>query len=206
MTMHTASQVLAIGSVACVLAAALVLVRLHLLPTGLDPQRDAVSDYGTTRYHLYYRAMVVLLGAGAALLTAVLDRDGHAGGLGLFFLSVFAAARIAIAFFMTDPPGRPATTEGRVHLVLAAIAFTAIAFGAADITSSLLDAPTWSGGVAGPLRFEARAVAVTAVLTGLARVAPAARARAFGMVERLLYVAMLAWLLTVGLHLVVLAG
>ena len=58
------------------IAAALVLVRLHTLPTGLDPRRDAVSDYGATAFHLYYRAMVVMLGVGAACLALALHRTG----------------------------------------------------------------------------------------------------------------------------------
>src|SRR5207248_2262848 len=51
-----------------VIAAALVLIRLHTLPTGLDPRRDAISDYGTTPFHLYYRVMV------AAAIAALASR------------------------------------------------------------------------------------------------------------------------------------
>ena len=204
--MNSGTEALAVGAAACVIAAGLVLGRLHLLPTGLDPARDPVSDYGTTRHHLYYRAMVVLLGAGAGLLIVVLARDGHAGDRGLVFLGVFAASRLAIAGFMTDRSGRRPTRTGRIHLVLAAAAFTTIAFAANDITGSLVGSPNWSGGVASPLRFAAHAVAVTAVLTALAFVLPDLRRRLLGMVERLLYVAMIAWLLIAALHVVVLAG
>jgi len=35
----------------CVGASAAILAALHFLPTGLDPVRYAVSDYGWTRYH-----------------------------------------------------------------------------------------------------------------------------------------------------------
>lgn len=59
----------------CVAASGVVLVALHLVPTGLDPIRYAVSDYGWTRYHLGYRAMVVLQGAGAILIA----RSGWTG-------------------------------------------------------------------------------------------------------------------------------
>jgi hypothetical protein len=43
----------------CVAVSAAILISLHFLPTGLDPIRYAVSDYGWTAYHLGYRAMVV---------------------------------------------------------------------------------------------------------------------------------------------------
>ncbi|MDX6666161.1 MAG: hypothetical protein QOG68_2367 [Solirubrobacteraceae bacterium] len=204
--MHTATQVLAIGAAACFIAATLTLLRVHLLPTGLTPLSDAVSDYGAGAYHRYYRAMVVLLGAGTGLLVVGLARDSEAGALGLTFLGIYAAARLAIAWFMTDLPGRPVTTEGRVHLVLAAIAFTSIAFGASDVTTSVQDSPGWNGGVSGVLLFESRAIVVTAVLTLVAYLVPQVRERAFGAVERLLYVAGVAWLVTTATHLAVLAA
>ncbi|HWX52833.1 MAG TPA: hypothetical protein VNY34_06050, partial [Solirubrobacteraceae bacterium] len=68
-------MVLGIAAAACVAAATALLVRMHLLPTGLDPVEDAVSDYGTTRLHGHYRTMVILLGAGAVLLAIGLERS-----------------------------------------------------------------------------------------------------------------------------------
>src|SRR4051795_4547464 len=84
-----------------VLAAALIVVRLHTLPTGLDPRRDAVSDYGATAFHLYYRAMVVMLGLSAACLAIALHRTGDVRTSGQIWLWIFAASRVAIAGFMT---------------------------------------------------------------------------------------------------------
>jgi hypothetical membrane protein len=204
--MRTGTEVLAIAATACFIAATLVLLRAHLLPTGHHPQRDAVSDYGVGPYHRYYRAMVVLLGLGAGLLAAGLARDSEAGTVGLAFLGAYALARLAIAFFMTDLPGEAVTTAGRIHVVLAAIAFTSIAFATTDLTSSLEGSPGWSGDVSGALRFESKAIVVTAVLTLVCFLAPAARERVFGLIERLLYAASLAWLLTASIHLAVLAG
>src|SRR3954452_6545617 len=163
--MHSGTEILSIGASACFIASGLVLLRAHLLSTGLHWQVDAVSDYGTGAYHRYYRAMVLLLAVGSGLLLAALARDTEAGEVGLAFLGAYGAARVGIAFFMTDLPGQPPTPEGRVHLVLAAIAFTAIAFASVDLTSDLTDTPGWTGGVDGWLRFESSAVVVTAVLT-----------------------------------------
>lgn len=204
--MHASTEILAIGAAACFIAALLVFVRAHLLPTGYDAMRDAVSDYGVGAYHRYYRAMVLLLGVGTALLVIALARDTQAEDLGLAFLGAYAAARLGIAFFVTDLPGTPVTPAGRLHIVLAAIAFTAIAFGAADVTGAIDGSPGWTGDVAGMLRFEARAVAVTAALTLVCFLVPVARERVFGLVERLLYVASVAWLVTASIHLATLAG
>jgi hypothetical protein len=175
-------------------------------PGGRDLPLPAISDYGIGPHHRYYRAMVVLLGSGAALLLAALARGSDAGDRALTFLGVFAAARIATAFFMTDEPGGEVTTRGRVHVVLAAVAFTAIAFGSADTTSALEDTPGWSDGAGSVLRLAADAVGVTAVLTLAAYLVPQARERAFGIAERLLYVAIVGWLAVAALHLATLAA
>ena len=58
-------MVAALLGLVCVVAAGVILVALHFLPTGLDPIRYAVSDYGWSPYHFGYRAMVVLQGVGA---------------------------------------------------------------------------------------------------------------------------------------------
>src|SRR5881275_148325 len=99
------TSTLALAAMFLVIASALVLIRLHTLGTGVDPRRDAVSDYGTTPFHLYYRAMVVLLGLGAACLALALHRSGDVRTSGLVWLWIFAAARILIAGFMTVRPG-----------------------------------------------------------------------------------------------------
>jgi hypothetical protein len=46
MAKDTTTALLAGGATAALLAALIVLVRTHLLPTGHNPVRDAVSDYG----------------------------------------------------------------------------------------------------------------------------------------------------------------
>jgi hypothetical protein len=168
-------------SLLCFAAAAVLLARLHRLPTGLDPVRDAVSDYGTTRHHVLYRLMAASLGVGALLLAVGLARDTDARPL--LWLWIYGVSRIAIAWFMVDR-GEALTTEGRIHWLLAAAAFTSIAFGASDID--------WSGapGVLRPLGY---AVAAAAVATLVTRLIPPLR-RVFGLAERLLYAASLAWL------------
>jgi hypothetical protein len=174
---------LGVLATACFLAAAMLLVRLHLLRTGVDPVKEAVSDYGTTAFHLYYRAMVVALGAGAILLAIGLARDTDA--CSLYWLWIYGITRVLIAGFMTDRDPAPATAAGRIHLLLAAAAFTAIAFAASNID--------WdrAPGVLRPLGY---AVAATALATLVTRVVPRVR-NIFGLVERLLYLTSITWLL-----------
>ena len=178
-------MLLGLASTAGSMLAAILLLRLHLLPTGLNPVRDAVSDYGRTPFHRNYRAMVVLLGIAAALLALGLRADTDAGAL--LWLWLFAGCRIAIAWFMTDESTPPVTTQGRIHAVLAAGAFAAIAFAGANTR--------WTGEPAAidPL---GTLVWITAVITLLAMLIRPVRKRFFGLAERCLYDATIAWLVT----------
>lgn len=173
----------------CVASATALLLRLHLLPTGLDPIRDAVSDYGATRFHTYYRAMAVLLGVGGILLAIGLAQSTDAQDL--IWLWLYGASRIAISGFMTDREP-PLTREGRIHWLLAAVAFASIALAASNID--------WTGAPE-VLRTLGYAVAGSAIGTLLTRVAPPLRG-IFGLVERLLYLTSIVWLLTAALNLV----
>jgi len=174
---------LAVGALFLAIAAALVLIRLHTLPTGLDPRRDAISDYGATAFHLYYRAMVVMLGLSAACLAIALHRTGDVRTSGQIWLWIFAASRVAIAGFMTVTPERRVTVEAQIHLLLAAAAFTSIAFAAPLISSDLDLGQT-----------IASLVIASAVATLVFRAVKPLRSY-FGLVERILYVSFIAWLI-----------
>ncbi len=193
---------LAALSAASVAAGAISLIWVDRLPTGRSVVRDAVSDHGADpRYRLFYRVLVVSLGIGAALLLAALASGTGVARGGLIWLGVYAVSRVTIAFFPTDLPGAPVTPVGRVHLALAALAFAAIAFAAWDLAPALADEPGWDG-VSGVLSALRWAVVVTAVGTLLTRVVVSLRPW-FGLVERLLYAASVAFLLTVagaGVH------
>lgn len=180
---------LALLAATCVVVAALVLVWLHLQPTGLHWRSDAVSDYGTTSVHLGYRVMVVLFGAGGMLLALALGRRTAADGVG--WLWVYGLSRVAIAAFMTDRDPPPFTREGRIHWLLAAIAFTSIA-----LAGSKVD---WAGAPS-VLPTVGLVVAASAVATLVTRLLPPLRA-VFGAAERLLYLSTIVWLLIAALAL-----
>ena len=177
-------MILGLLALALLVVATLLLSRLHALPTGVDPASGAVSDYGTTEFHNHYRAMVVALGLAAAALALGLAIDTDAG-VALVWLWLYAASRVAIAAFMTDADAARPTREGRVHVVLAAVAFTSIAFAAPSVS--------WTGEPS-PLDAVGAAVAVTAVATLVTYVVPRLRS-VFGIAERLLYLTSIAWLM-----------
>ena len=173
----------------CVAASGVILIALHFLPSGLDPIRYAVSDYGWTSYHVGYRTMVVLQGVGALLIAIGLREQTDAASLG--WLYVYGVVRLLISRFMTDrePQGfRSLTRTGRIHMLLAGTAFASIA-----VAASHLD---WTGkpAVLGPLGWL---VSATAIATGTALVVPRIRRHALGLIERTHYAAAITWLIVV---------
>ena len=173
----------------CVSASGVILISLHLLPTGLDPIRYAVSDYGWTSYQWGYRTMVVLQGVGAVLIAVGLGQQTDAKSVG--WLYVYGIVRLLVSGFMTDrePESlRSLTRTDRIHILLAGTAFASIAVAASHID--------WTGEPAGlgPL---GRLVTATAIATGTAIVVQPIRRVALGLIERTHYAFALTWLMVV---------
>ena len=101
---------------------------------------DAESDYGRGPWYWLMDVNFLLrcalsLALAGALARSALARSAPArarGGLGL--LVTWAVCSGLLAFFADDPEGQPATASGRIHLVLAFIAFTCMAVGAIVIS------------------------------------------------------------------------
>jgi hypothetical protein len=167
---------------------------LHFLPTGYDPIRNAVSDYGVGQYRIWHRiAVVSLAAAGFATAIASAGMIRPEPGSVIVFLGVFAIARILIPLFPTDVEGQPHTRSGRVHWVLAITAFASLATAAGFFKGTALD------DVIGWV------VVSTAIFMIIALCAPRLR-RVFGFAERLFYFSMICWFLITGVELVLLAG
>jgi hypothetical protein len=187
-------MVAALLGLICVATSGVILIALHFLPTGLDPIRYAVSDYGWTSYHLGYRTMVVLQGVGAILIAVGLGQETDVKSLG--WLYVYGVVRLLVSGFMTDrdPASlRSLTRTGRIHVLLAGTAFASIA-----VAASHLD---WTGkpAVLGPLGWI---VTATAIATGTALVVSAIRRVALGLIERTHYAAAITWLIVVAASIV----
>jgi hypothetical protein len=178
---------------------AMALIYVHTRPTGYDPVRDAVSDYGVGPYRFWYRAAALTLGSAGILLASGIAATVRPEPVFVVaLLVVFGVARIAIVGFPVDLDRRRRSRAGRVHLLLAAVAFLTIAFAAAKLPRSVIADPGWSG-MEGMLRAIGWLVVVAAAATGLGLRIVSLRP-VFGLLERFLYVAMLAWFMTVSLH------
>jgi uncharacterized membrane protein len=165
------------------------------LPTGYNPIRNAVSDYGVGKYRVLHRVAVLsLAAAGYALAFASTSSAKPESDVVIGFLLVFAIARTIIPFFPTDIEGQTLTARGRVHWALAMIAFASLAFAAAYYTGSVLDdAVGW-------------VVVVAAGLLIVSLVLQRLRIRkVLGLFERVFYFSMICWFLVTGIELILLA-
>ena len=176
------------------------LVVLHLLPTGLSPVHNAVSQYGITRYRQGYRVLTIGLGvaglAAAALVADGFPRSGRT--LVVALLVLFGVCRLVISWFPMDRPGTSRSRHGAAHLALAAGAFISIALVASRM-QRVVGHPLGAG-------FQhALAIASWLLLIGLlgllvtGRFDP--RHRYFGAAERLIYAGSFLLLFATGLRL-----
>jgi hypothetical protein len=174
-----------------VAASAISLIAVHVVDRGVSPLSMAVSDYGAREHAWFYRLAAIWLGL-AGLLTAVVLADAifPKPSLTIFSLLVFAAARWAITIFPTDIEGEEGTSIGRSHLVLAVGAFAAIALAAALFPGEVAGDRFWSSHdtLLSALGWALPVVAV--LMAGTRAFVPAV----FGLVERVYYLCMFAWL------------
>ena len=182
---------LAVLALAATLTCFGLLVAVHLRPTGYDPLRNAVSDYGVGPSLPYYCAQTAAMALAAIFVAAALARTvDPAPKLVIVLLFVFAAARLAIPFFPTDLDRMRRTDTGVIHVLLAAVAFGTVAWAAATLPGRV----HWAG-----LTTLGWIVVVTAIATAFSL---RARMPYFGLVERSFYAATLGWLAFVAVRLI----
>lgn len=176
------------------------LVALHLLPTGLSPIRNAVSQYGITRYRTGYRVQTLayaIAGFGAAV--GLSQMRGTASTAPVVALCiVFAVARGVISWFPMDEPGSEMTGTGRRHGMLALVAFVSVGV-AAEQLGRLLDEDSMHASMASASNVLAVLILVSFVAMAVGR---GRSPGYFGLAERGFYLCATAWFVTVAILLV----
>jgi len=169
------------------------LVYLHVAPTGLSVIRNAVSQYGITKYRIGYRTATISFGVAGIALAVGIDGAIHGKGktvvVGL--LVVFAVGRLIISWFPMDEPGTPRTSTGSTHGIIAIVTFGSATAAAFRLGSVLAKGGTWHTLAPTSTGFG-WAMIVCIVGMALGRASPAIRGR-FGAIERGLYVCMIGW-------------
>ncbi len=171
---------------------------LHVVHTGLNPIRCAVSQYGITDRRVGYRVQtlamaVALAGAGAA---AAVAWRGRAADVIVALLLVAAVSRAVISWYPMDAPGSARTSTGRTHGLLALVAFFSIADAGWRVSRLLQAAPAWSG-LRNASTTWSIVMLISLVLVVLTRIVPEGR-RVFGLVERGFYVGAMGFVAATG--------
>ena len=166
------------------------LVALHALPTGLSWIRNPVSQYGITKYRIFYRVQTIAFGVAGVAATVGLAHQRYTPISLIICTSIFALARLCISWFPMDHPQAERTTRGRRHGLLALAAFGAALYSGVRLPELLavMSGPNWVEFLSGYIRLV--------FIIGLLGMAVTRRARlsGFGLWERIYYVGMFGWL------------
>ena len=191
---HRGARRAAVLAIAGILVYLLVDVALRILEPQYSLLRNAESDYGNGAFAWLMDLDFLLRGAASvAVVVAVEAVVRPAGALraGLGLVVVWAVTSGLLAFFPDDLAGAAVTTAGRVHLLLALVAFVAMSVGAVIVAYALSGDLAWR-----PLAPTLLALAV-AGLVALPLVGRPPLKGDFGLFERLFLGLELLWLLAV---------
>lgn len=164
-------------------------VILHLIPGGIHPVRDTVSDYAAstssvTRVLSTCSSWAAAAGWAALGLSVLTEPEFGAprAGVGIWLI-VLAAVLMIMPWVPTDGPGQRTTVRGRVHLLLAVAWFT-IAYSTIGPLGRLLGA----AGISGPadLLSVLNVIAMIALIAlVVSLIVRPLKSRTFGLSERI---------------------
>lgn len=179
---------------------------LHLLPTGYNPVRHAVSDYAVGNYKSLFRSALLLSSFAVLALAVGLTLEPGAPPLAtssLVYLYLVPAMRVGMSLFPTDLEGEKLTRTGRLHYLFAIAAFAFTYTAISGMTPTLAQLPPWQSvhGLLNALRWICLGSLILLIVTLLPR-----WRIIFGLFERAFLVATNLWLLTVGICLAVKAA
>ncbi len=182
------------------------MITLHLLPTGYNPRRDAVSDYGVGQYRGWFWAQALAGGvAGLALAIALAETTPSIPTLVVAMLLISVVARFLIPLFPTDQNGsRFQTVPGTIHMILAIVIFASLIIAASKFGSAVEHEAAWQS-VKGWLTALPWVMTGAAIGLLVALRAPRLKER-YGLIERLFYVSSIAWFFIVSIELARIAG
>jgi hypothetical protein len=167
----------------------------------LSPMRNAGSQYGITRDRLGYRIQTIAFAvAGAAAAVGLAEAAPGRARAVIALLIVFALARLVISWFPMDEPGGEPTNHGRMHGLIAVVTFLAIAIAAVRLGSVAKQVPGWTTLSTVSSVFAWLMVASIVAMMVVRRGARVTHSTPnyFGAAERVLYLAIVAWLVLVG--------
>jgi hypothetical membrane protein len=182
---------------AAAIAGALAYIAIDIALAFADPWysllHSAESDYGVGPNAWLMDINFVLRGVfslAAILAVAQTTRAQARSRLGIALLGLWAACSALLAFFPDNPVGTPITQDGRIHLVLAGVAFLALAAGAVVISLRVGADPHWRAA-----RTPLLVLSLVAIVPGVVAILTIRRPHGdFGLFERIFLGLEILWL------------
>jgi hypothetical protein len=180
-----------------------VLLWLHIKPTGYNPIRHAISDYGVGKTHRLFSIYLWLASLGGVALAVALMVGFKTPAVperAVIFLLLLAGFRIYVSLFPTDLEGQTLTKTGILHYIFAILTIGFTYSIIAQLTPFFQTRPDWQ--------------AVSKILTILLNIAtPSLIAivitmwkplrNIFGLFERLFVITTTLWFLIVSMFLAI---
>jgi hypothetical membrane protein len=194
-------RLLSVLAVVAASAQFVLLCLLHVVATGYNPVRDAISDYGVGKYRsLFWAQLVAGATACTAIAVALTRLHPYVPVLIVVLLLSNAVARLLMPAFPTDQSGnRFATFRGTIHMLLAFVAFGALAAVTTGLTGFFSHYPEWSG-VEGHFETLGWVVMAGAIACAVGLVGVRLK-RIFGLIERVFTFSVIVWIVTFSIEL-----
>jgi hypothetical membrane protein len=178
------------------------------LPPHYSPISQAESDLAVGPYGYVMTINFVVRGLLSLLFLGALARALRASGsrwtdlgAGFALTAAWGVGAFLLAAFPTDVPATPVSWHGEIHLVVAAIAFLAGAFGVLLLALRFSEHRVLAAEADWAIPLGVLAVLLCFVELGLPFVAPHLAARVGGVTERLFLGSVLLWILLASLRL-----
>lgn len=193
------------------LALAVVLVGVYvaldilaqLLPPHYSPVSQAESDLAVGPYGFVMTANFVVRGVLSISFLVGLTastRIGSRSRFGIALLGVWAVGAFLLAIFPTDIGPTESTLHGKLHLVIALVAFLGAAIGVVLLSRHFREEDRLRA-FAAPANILATLTVLSLVVFLLASAVPYLLNHAYGLLERIFIGFVLLWILTVSLYL-----
>ncbi|MDA4122504.1 MAG: DUF998 domain-containing protein [Thaumarchaeota archaeon] len=193
-----------------VIAGVLIYVVLDVIVQSLPPHYNpisqaesdlAVGPYGYIMTLNFVNRGLLSLVFVYALSMVLLEEGESRRSLGLSLLAVWGLGALLLAIFPTDVPATPVSGHGAIHLLVAAVAFLAGAFGTVALSQEFHRLDSLKG-IAQPAKLIADLAVVFALVTlGLGFIVKRLADQIGGLDERIFLGLVLLWMTLVSVHL-----
>ena len=174
------------------------LLLMHFLRPDFAPATSMISDYAVGKYGWVMATVFFVWGVGSLMLLLGLLRAGLRSRIARLGAAVFLVVTLCAvnAFFPTDLPGTPATRSGMIHGVVFLVALTSFLLATLLLSIGFGSDSRWRSYQ--PMAVVLALLNVVAVIVQFVTLRPG---MPYGISNRIVFAAMMAWLLATAFRL-----